>query len=413
MDKLQIEIYINSIIAGVNSKTAIERELALLDKIENYHILALGKAAWDMAKVTSDYLGNSIKSGLIITKYQHSMGEICGFEIIESAHPVPDENSMVAGRRAIEFVSAIPNNDRLIFLLSGGGSSLMEYPMDDITLQDVQDITEKLLYRGADIIEINTVRKHLSKVKGGRLAKFFTGGYIHSIIISDVLSDKVDSIASGPMCADESTSEDALSIIKKYNIDISDLIKEAVLNDTPKYIENVENKIILNINKLCEVAKTEIEKFGYRAEILTTELTCEAKEAGRFIASIAKSVKSGHSTLKPPLALIFGGETVVTLNGDGLGGRNQEMALSAALEIDGVEDITVIAFGSDGTDGPTDAAGGFVDGSTISKIRKAGMDPLNELNNNNSYYCLLEADNLLVTGPTGTNLNDVYIAIIK
>lgn len=412
INKLQIHNYINSIIKGISSKSAIEKELDFLDRTNRYHILALGKAAWEMAEITFDFMGGSIISGLIITKHDHSKGDISNFEIIESGHPVPDENSYHAGERAINFVRSIPEEERLIFLLSGGGSSLMEYLMDGVTRGDMKDITEQLLAKGANIVEINTIRKHLSRVKGGRLAQAFSGRFIYSIIISDVLSDRVDSIASGPMCADESTSEEALNITQQYDIQVSPAVLNAINIETPKYIDNVDSKIILNINKLCEAAKLETEKLGYAAEILTTELTTEAREAGRFIASMAKSVKLGTSEYKAPIALIFGGETVVTLKGDGLGGRNQELTLSAAIDIDGVDGITILAFGSDGTDGPTSAAGGFVDGDTVSKMKSEGIDPMAELENNNSNYALVAIDSLLITGPTGTNLNDIYIAFI-
>jgi hydroxypyruvate reductase len=301
----------------------------------------------------------------------------------------------------------------MLFLVSGGGSALFEAPLDGITLEDIQNITGHMLASGADIVEINMIRKRFSAVKAGRFAQLAAPAKVFAVILSDVLGDRLDSIASGPAVPDKSTIEDALKVADKYNLQLSDLHKNYFKQETPKEITNVVTAITGSVRTLCESAAKVAENLGYTAVVLTTTLNCEASEAGRMMASIANDVKNGTSSFKAPCAIIAGGETVVTLKGKGKGGRNQELALAAAKGISGLDGVVILSLGSDGTDGPTDAAGGIVDGETVSKLKEGGHDIDKILANNDAYNGLKATDGLIITGPTGTNVNDVSVILIK
>jgi len=381
-------------------------------EINDLILIAIGKAAWRMAKAAKDTLGDKIKSGIVITKYNHSEGEIEGIEIYEAGHPVPDENTIYATQRVLDMTKNLSEKDTVLFLVSGGGSALFEIPSDGITLEEMQDLTNQLLKSGANIVEINTIRKHLSKVKGGRFAQHVYPAKIISLILSDVLGDRLDSIASGPAYPDSSTSHQAMEIIKKYNIKVSEKIIGALKNETPKELTNVESHIIGSVKIACETAKNTAEELGYNTILLTTNLSCEAKEAAKFLASIAKEILESDRPIKKPCAVILGGETIVHVKGTGKGGRNQELALSFAIEIEGMENIALCSFGTDGTDGPTDAAGGIVDSETCKKIRQSGFSPEALLDNNDAYNALKISGDLLITGPTGTNVNDVIVMLL-
>jgi len=395
---------------------AVKMELTknkLLLSSDNVILVSIGKAAWRMARAAVDILGDRIKKGIVITKYNHSEGPIERLEIYEAGHPLPDENTLKATKRALELTTGLSEEDVVLFLISGGGSALFELPKNGISLEELQDITNQLLKSGADIVEINTVRKHLSKVKGGRFAKHVYPARIVSLILSDVLGDKLDSIASGPTYPDSSTSEQALEIIKKYNVQVSQFVLEALKEETPKQLVNVESHIIGSVKSACQKANELAQSYGYNSLILTTTLNCEAREAGKFLASIAREISENDRPLKKPAAIITGGETVVHVKGNGKGGRNQELALSFAIKIAGSKNVALCSFGTDGTDGPTDAAGGIVDGETYLKIKQAGHKPEEFLENNDSYHALKIAGDLLITGPTGTNVNDVVIMLIE
>ena len=401
---------IKNSLESIKPKKAMEKVIDKIDLNKDIYVLAFGKAAWEMSKILSDQIGSHIKDGLIITKYDHSFGHIAKFKIIEAGHPVLDKNSILAGEEALKFTSRLDIGDLLITLISGGGSSLMEKPLGDITLDEFISTNKKLLQSGADIVEFNTIRKHLSAVKGGRLALNSNGAEILNIIISDVLGDKLDFIASGPTVLDSSTSREALKIVDKYDLDLPDSILKSLSIETPKDISNSDSIIISNVEDLSRAAKTNAEKLGYKAYILANDLNCQAKEAGKFISSIAREIKNQSST---STALIFGGETIVKVRGDGLGGRNQEIALSAAIELQGEDNILVFSLGSDGTDGPTDAAGGIVTGSSFKELIDKGIDPHLYLENNNSYAALNTIDALIKTGATGSNVNDISVVLIK
>ena len=386
-------------------------------------LLAVGKAAWPMADAAHEALGDKIERGVVITKYGHSRGELGGaIDIYEAGHPIPDGNSYRATEAALDMVSEIGESDTLILLLSGGGSALFEKPL--IPAAEVADLNGQLLSCGADISEINTIRKRLSAVKGGRLAEACRGS-IYQIILSDVIGDRLDMIASGPAAADSSTCDDAMAIVSKYGLSLSDAAKACLSKETPKSLSNVESEIVGSVRLLCESAANVATQLGYKAEIMTDSMDCEASDAGKMLAKLAiewtdhhnnnngLAASNGNSKSNAPRAFIYGGETVVHIKGNGKGGRNQELALSAANEIEGLENVLIFSLGSDGTDGPTDAAGGIVDGQTATKLREKDISIEEIMANNDSYNALKEVDGLIMTGPTGTNVNDVSVLLVQ
>lgn len=406
-------IIIKESINAVLPEAAVIKALEKKEFSGNVVVIAIGKAAWNMANATKSALGDRISRGLVLTKYEHSRGAIEGFEIIEAGHPIPDENSVKGASRALELVSNLTEADHVIFLISGGGSALFEKPMHGVTLEGLMDITDQLLSCGAGIVEINTIRKHLSAVKGGRFALECGKANIYSIVLSDVIGDRLDSIASGPAYPDSSTSQEALKFADKYKLQISDDLREALSIETPKIVNNCETVITGSVSALCKAAAETAEKLGYTPMLISTTLDCEAKEAGRFISAMAREIIQGKSCFKPPCAIILGGETVVRIVGGGKGGRNQELALSAAMGIEDLEDIIVFSIGSDGTDGPTDAAGGIVDGTTVHRMRACNILPEVYLDNNDSYTALMASGDLVITGSTGTNVNDLIVLLCK
>lgn len=369
-------------------------------------VVATGKAAWQMAKASVDSLDH-IDSGIVITKYDHVLGDIPGFTCFEAGHPVPDENSFNATGKALELVSNLTADDTVIFLLSGGGSALFEKPL--IPGEELQDITSQLLASGADIVSMNTLRKRLSAVKGGKFALACAPAKVFSIVLSDIIGDPLDMIASGPAYPDSTTCEDAKEIVRKFGIKLSERATALLEDETPKTLSNVETIITGSVRELCLAAKSQCETLGYETTILTDELCCEAREAGSFLGTILRT----HKNTGKKLAFLAGGETVVHLVGTGVGGRNQELALGACKDIADIPGSCVFSVGSDGTDGPCDAAGGYIDYESLKDFKEKGIDVFSELQNNNAYYALKEIDGLIVTGPTGTNVNDVAVALIN
>ncbi|WP_352401050.1 glycerate kinase [Anaerotignum sp.] len=404
---------IHSSIESVLPDIAVKRALEGLSFRGKVIVVAIGKAAWNMANAASEFLGNRIQKGIVLTKYQHSQGDIKNFTILEASHPLPDENTILGTQEIIKAVANLAPEDTVIFLVSGGGSALFEKPAGNLNLADFLEITDQLLKCGADIVEINTIRKHLSAVKGGKFATMCAPAHVFTIALSDILGDRPDSIASGPTCPDSSTCQDAFAIAEKYQLSLSEEMKKQLSIETPKVIHNNTMQITGSVNELCLAAAKEAKALGYTPIILSTFVDCEAKEAGHFLASIAKTIQKDGFPLKPPCAIICGGETVVRITGKGKGGRNQELALSAAASIAGMENIMIGAVGSDGTDGPTDAAGGLVDGKTKEKLLNLGMSINDILRENDSNRALAAADALVITGPTGTNVNDLYFLLCK
>lgn len=371
------------------------------------YVVAAGKAAWQMAKAAVEILKDRIQDGVVVTKYDHVKGPIPKMECFEAGHPVPDENSFRGTRAALDLVSDLKPEDTVLFLLSGGGSALFEKPL--ISGEELSDITKQLLASGADIVEMNTIRKRLSGVKGGKFAKLCEPARVFSVVLSDILGDPLDMIASGPACPDSTTSQDALAIVRKYGLSLSEAALECLNTETPKELDNVETLITGSVRNLCAAAAHSARALGYEPMILTDRLDCEAREAGAFLAAIAKT----HAGSERSLAFLAGGETVVHLTGTGKGGRNQELALSAAMGIAGLKDTAVFSLGSDGTDGPTDAAGGYCDQNTKNRLEDMGIDIYEVLKENNAYEALKKVNGLIVTGATGTNVNDVAVLLIK
>jgi len=370
-------------------------------------LVSAGKAAWQMAKAAHTYLGSRIETGIVITKYDHVKGPIGNLICREAGHPVPDENGFLATREALELVSGLSETDTVLFLLSGGGSALFEAPL--IPGEELQDITGQLLACGAEITQINTVRKRLSGVKGGRFAQHCSPAKVFSVVLSDIVGDPLDMIASGPACPDSSTCAQALEIAARYDLKLSEAAWNCLHRETPKALSNVTTRITGSVRQLCIAAAAAAEELGYETQILTDRLTCEAREAGAYLASVA----ADHYGCGRKLAFIAGGETVVKLTGSGKGGRNQELAISAAAGIDGLEGVCVFSVGSDGTDGPTDAAGGYADGTTARMLRDRGIVIGDVLRNNDAYHALKQTGGLIFTGPTGTNVNDVAVVLLE
>ena len=394
-------------IAAVQPDAAVQRALKGMRFPGRVLLVAAGKAAWQMAKAASDCLGSRIENGVVVTKYDHVMGPIANFSCFEAGHPVPDENSFKGTQAALDLVSDLSEKDTVLFLLSGGGSALFEKPL--VPAAELQDITGQLLACGADIVEINTIRKRLSAVKGGRFAQLCWPARVESVVLSDILGDPLDMIASGPACPDSATAEDAWRIRRKYGLKMSEAAKNLLDVETPKSLDNVHTQINGSVRELCTAAAGVCRRLGYEPVLLTDQLCCQAKEAGSFLASILKT----HAADKKNLAFIAGGETVVKLTGTGLGGRNQEIALAAAAGIDGMHNAAVFSVGSDGTDGPTDAAGGYADGDTVAELAEQGLSVDAVLQDNDAYHALQKVGGLIMTGPTGTNVNDVAVALLQ
>lgn len=371
------------------------------------YLVAAGKAAWQMANCAAGLLGERLSGGVVVTKYDHSKGEIPGCTVYEGGHPVPDENSFRGTQAAIDLVTGLQKEDTVVFLVSGGGSALFESPL--ISGEDLAGLTRQLLACGADIVEMNTIRKRMSRVKGGKFAQLCAPAQVYAIVLSDILGDPLDMIASGPTYPDRSTREDAWAVVKKYGLELTEEMKSLLDVETPKQLDNVETVITGSVRELCEAAAGACREKGYETVVLTDLLCCQAREAGSFLASIAKS----HENSGRSLAFLAGGETVVRLTGSGLGGRNQELALAAAPGIAGMKDTVVFSVGSDGTDGPTDAAGGMVDGQTEEKLTQAGLSVHQVLGDNDAYHALERVGGLIHTGPTGTNVNDVAVVLLK
>ena len=322
---------IREAIAAVQPDAAVRRALAGLDFPGRVLLVAAGKAAWRMAKAADDCLGERIEAGVVVTKYGHVMGPIVRYACFEAGHPVPDENSFIGTQAALDLVTGLTEKDTVLFLLSGGGSALFEKPL--VSASELQHITSQLLACGADIVEINTIRKRLSQVKGGRFAQHCAPAKVEAVILSDIVGDPLDMIASGPACPDSATAYDAKRIAEKYRLRMSPAARGLLDKETPKELHNVHTQINGSVRELCAAAAKACERLGYTPILLTDRLCCQAREAGSFLASILKT----HEKDGKALAFIAGGETVVKLTGKGLGGRNQELALAAAAGISGMK----------------------------------------------------------------------------
>ena len=397
---------VTSAIDAVKPDAAVRRALQGVTFPGRVFLVAVGKAGWQMAHAALQCLPTPPAQGIVVTKYGHVSTDLPGICCLEAGHPVPDENSVAATQAVLDMTADLSPADTVLFLLSGGGSALFEKPL--VPGAELQAITRQLLACGADIVEMNTIRKRLSAVKGGRFAAHCAPAKVQTIVLSDILGDPPDMIASGPTAPDLSCYDEALKIAKKYDLQLSHAARTCLGTETPRHLDNVEMQIIGSVRELCAAAAAQCRSLGYEPLYLTDRLNCEAREAGRFLAALARR----HATDGKKLAFIAGGETVVHLTGSGLGGRNQEIALAAAENLSGLSNAAVISVGSDGTDGPTDAAGGYADGGTQAALAAAGWNIADALRQNDAYHALQSVNGLVHTGPTGTNVNDVTIALV-
>lgn len=370
---------------------------------EKLTVFSIGKAAVPMADAAQAVFGDRIENGLIVTKYRHT-GSFSSpyFQVIEAAHPISDRNSVLAAETALETAKKLGENDVCVVLLSGGGSALFEKSLIDEEAQ--RDITAKLLARGADIEEINAVRRRISAVKGGRFGAAIYPAKVFTIALSDVLSNDKAAIASGITVGDGTPPRQAFAVAEKYIPEYSEMLRDIFFRQSEVTINDAGYYFAGDINTLCDAAKKRAQELGYTAQVVSRSLTGEAADAAERIVNSIPGLPGRR-------AYIYGGETTVTLKGSGRGGRNQEMVLKAAIELRGKSGVVFASAGSDGTDGPTDAAGGIADGETYCRMTAAGVDPEAELADNNSNYALAAAGSLIVTGPTGTNVNDITLVL--
>ncbi len=393
-------------------------------KFEKIFLLGTGKAAASMAQAMEELLGERITKGVITTKYGHGL-PLRFTEVIEAGHPLPDRNGMEGARKMKELLQTTGPMDLVLCLISGGGSALLSLPSEGITLEEKQELTQLLLDCGADIKEINTIRKHISQIKGGWLARWAYPSTVITFILSDVVGDPLDVIASGPTVPDPSTFHDAWGILKKYGLinEVASSIRHHLLSgkegkreETPKAEEVIFKKVynlIIGSNIIAlQAAEKEFLSLGFNAITLSSSIVGETREAARFHGAIVREVLSTGRPIQRPACILSGGETTVTIKGNGLGGRNQEFALAGAFELNGLEKTVLLSAGTDGTDGPTDAAGAMVDHTTIQRARAIGLDPMRYLENNDSYHFFKQLGDLLITGPTRTNVMDVRIILI-
>jgi hydroxypyruvate reductase len=401
---------------------AVERHLKRRDfsRFRNIYVVGAGKAGASMAQAAERVLGRRIAAGLLNVKYGHT-AKLRRIELNECGHPVPDENGVAGAERIARIAAGAGKDDLVICLISGGASALLPAPAEGITLEEKQATTRLLLASGANIHEINAIRKHISRIKGGQLARLAAPARIESLMLSDVIGDNLDVIGSGPTAPDASTFADAVGLLDRYGIrervpaPVRERLEQGArgaVPETPKpddpVFARVRNTIVGSNRLALAAAANRARALGYRTLVLSSEIQGEAREIARMHAAIASEMaRTGHP-VKPPACIITGGETTVTLRGDGLGGRAQEFALAAALDIAGLENVVVFCAGTDGTDGPTDAAGAVADGETLGRK----PDARRYLDRNDSYHYFEALNDLIITGPTNTNVMDVCIVLV-
>jgi hydroxypyruvate reductase len=418
-------------VEAIKRHSRLEKELLFigdrqfsLNDYDRILVVGAGKAVAPMARAVEDLLADRISEGVIVVKDEHGL-PLKKIRVCEASHPVPDERGVTGTEEILALVEKAGERDLVICLISGGGSALLIAPVGDISLEDKQNATKLLLASGATIHEFNTIRKHLSRAKGGRLAQMAYPATVASLILSDVVGDDLDVIASGPTVPDSSTFQDAEKILKDYGIwnqlassvrhciekGSSGQIEDTPKSDNPAFQQSSQELVGTNLQALEAAAKT-AERLGYRPLILSSKAEGEAREVAKFFTAIGKEVLDSENPLNPPVCVLCGGETTVTLQGDGRGGRNQEFALAAALSIEGLNNMVVLSGGTDGTDGPTDAAGAIADGTTLARARENGLDPKDFLRRNDSYSFFQKLDDLVMTGPTRTNVMDIFMLLV-
>jgi glycerate 2-kinase len=424
-------------VEAVNPVHAVKKHVALQDdrltvgdqvynlaEYDGIYVIGTGKASAAMSQAVEELLGERLKGGVVNVKYGHSF-PLNKIKVNEAGHPVPDEAGFHGTEEIIQLLKKTEKNDLVLFLISGGGSALLPYPAEGVTLEEKQQVTRCLLEVGACIHEINAVRKHLSRVKGGRLAKLAHPSTLISLVLSDVIGDDLDTIASGPTVPDSSTFDDCLKIIEKYQmgekipVSVVELLEKGArgeAEETPKAddpaFQRTQNLVIASNILAVQAAKRKAEELGYNSLILSTFVEGETKEVARVHAAVAKEILQTGNPIPRPACVISGGETTVTIRGKGVGGRNQEFVLAAAIDVDGLENVVILSGGTDGTDGPTDAAGAIADGMTKNRALEKGMTAEQYLQENDSYHFFEPLGDLLITGPTHTNVMDLRLVMV-
>ncbi len=388
-------------------------------------VVGFGKASAAMAQAIEEICGDAITRGMVSVKYGHTV-PLRKIELNEAGHPLPDVNSVHATEKILALLRETSADDLVICLISGGGSALLELLVEGISLDDLGAATDALLRSGATINELNAVRKHLSQVKGGQLARRAKDAQVLALILSDVIGSPLDTIASGPTAPDSTTFADALSVIERRGV--REQLPSSVVRhiergargeiaDTPKsndpIFARVHNVVIADNRIACDAAVQTARELGFNPLLLTSRVQGEAREIAKIFAAIAKEITQSDRPAPRPACVIAGGETTVTVRGRGKGGRNQEFALAAAIEIGGMPDVVVLSAGTDGTDGPTDTAGALADGTTLSRAAERRMDAHKYLSNNDAYHFFQPLNDLIITGPTNTNVNDVMLLLVE
>ncbi len=395
-----------------------------LDELRHVYLVGAGKACDPMARAVSEILDGRLENGIGVVKEgyltPHKDNPNHRIEFYEAGHPLPDQRGAEATQAIVSLLNHTGEDDLVIFVISGGGSALLTSPIAGIDLTELQSLTSDLLASGANIYEINTLRKHLDQVKGGQLARLAAPAKMISLILSDVVGDSLDVIASGPTVPDSSTYTQALGILEKYHLgqktakSILDILAQGSsgeIPETPKpgdpLFQNVQNVVIGSNRIAAQAAEKQAQADGFQTLLLTTFLQGEARQAGMFLGSILRQIAATGEPLARPACIITGGETTVTLHGSGFGGRNQELALGAVNDLHDLEKVALISMATDGGDGPTDAAGAAVTGQTLNRAREAGLSPTEYLARNDSFHFFEALGDLLITGPTQTNVNDL------
>jgi len=426
--------------AGVRSAdplAAVKRHVGVIDELmsidgrnydlaslDNILVIGCGKAAGRMALALQEILGARISRGSVIVKYGHGL-TLDRIKVVEAGHPIPDQAGIAGAQQIVEIVSRAGAADLILFVISGGGSALLPMPADGLTLEDKQQTTHALLTSGATIQEINTLRKHLSGLKGGRLAELALPASIVSLILSDVVGDRLDAIASGPTVGDATTFEDCMRIVRRYHLEekipraVLDLLRRGVrgeIAETPKpaaaVFQKVQNVIVGSNRMAIASAQQQAAALGYHTLVLSSTTEGESRTVASAHCARIKEILGRDPSVGQPLCLLSGGETTVTVRGDGMGGRNQEFALAAAIEIADLNDVVVLSAGTDGTDGATEAAGAIVDGATVARGIARGLNAREFLARNDSYHFLHSTGDLLITGPTLTNVMDLQVILL-
>jgi glycerate 2-kinase len=427
----------NAGIASADSMLAVRKHVQLSNdrlrvadrsydftRIRKIFVAGCGKATARMALAIEELLGERIADGLIVVKYGHGLplGKI---KVVEAGHPIPDQSGLGGALKIAELLKSAAAGDLIVFLISGGGSALLPYPAPGLSLADKQRTTEVLLKSGAAIDEVNAVRKHLSQLKGGQLARLASPARLISLVISDVVGDSLQTIASGPTVPDSSTYGECLEILHRHDLwtkipaNVARYLERGAkgeIEETPKpaseIFKKVQNVIVGNNRTAIDGAKRHAEALGYHTVILSDSVVGESRIVATSFSTAVKEFARTNKPISRPACLIAGGETTVAVRGDGLGGRNQEFVLAAAIEIAGMDNVVVLGAGTDGSDGPTDAAGGIVDGSTLARGSAQALDARAFLDRNDSYHFLEATDDLLKSGPTLTNVMDLHVALI-